>query len=185
MASGEMPIFIARFSRPHRGPVRRPQLALEDFAGRVSRQCFDEVDRFGNLVAGETTTQPSQDCAHVLLAARSRHHHALHSLAPPRVRNADHGDVRDRWVEKERGFDLGRIDVFASGHDHVFQSIDDRDVTFIVAERRVAGPVPAVDERVRGRVREVPVSLHQRGRADLDLADLTSGELASIAADDP
>ena len=70
------------------------------------------------------------------------------------------------------GLDLERVDVLAARDDHVLRAVDEVEVAVLVGGDDVAGAVPAVDERLGGRVRAVPVAEHDVRPADPQLARL-------------
>src|SRR5215470_5711603 len=75
-------------------PVGLAQLALEDLAGRVARQCVDEADRLGQLVACDALARPGDQFAGVELDA----HRTLSSvLLACDQRRAGGGIVRRFW----------------------------------------------------------------------------------------
>src|SRR6476469_4759220 len=74
--------------------------------------------------------------------------------------NADVGDVGDRRVFEDRGFDLGAVDVLSTADHDVFQTVDDMEETFVVDETQIAGVEPAVGEGLRGRGRSIPVATY-------------------------
>ena len=61
--------------------------------------------------------------------------------------------------------DLARIDVLAGADEHVVGAADEIEEAVLVAPHHVAAVVPAVDERLRGLLRQIMVMAHQRGIA--------------------
>ena len=84
---------------------------------------------------------------------RLEHDDRVDLLTPCRVGDADHGDLLDRRVGRDRVLDLDRVDVLAAGDDHVLDPVDEVDVAVGVEVALVAGVVPAVAERSRGLLR--------------------------------
>src|SRR3546814_18801130 len=76
-------------------------------------------------------------------------------------------------MAEDRAFDLGRIDIFAAGDDHVLHPVVDEEIAVRVEIARVAGANPAiVGHSRRGRIGQVPISQHIVRRARDDLATL-------------
>ena len=93
-----------------------------------------------------------------------------HDLAPLRIGHADDRDLGDRRVLAEHLLDLGRRDRLAAGADHVARPADDREVAVVVDRAEIAGVVPAVAERVGGRLGRVEVAVHEERAAQAHLA---------------
>src|SRR5690348_10620642 len=74
-------------------PIGLPQFPAKNLAGRVAGQHLGEIDRFGQLVAGDPFPGPGDDLGGRRTYAGLGHHHGLDRLAPFVVRNADHGHV--------------------------------------------------------------------------------------------
>ena len=58
------------------------------------------------------------------------------------------------------GFHLGGVDVLAAGNDHVLGPIDDENVAVLIPSGHIAGPHPAIAQRLGGQVRLAPVAEH-------------------------
>ncbi|MNZ96875.1 hypothetical protein D3C78_1160900 [compost metagenome] len=61
----------------------------------------------------------------VNLLSRFANHHGHRSLAPLRVRSANHRDRRDRRVLADQAFELQRADPLSPRLDHVFDPVLD------------------------------------------------------------
>ena len=100
-------------------------------------------------------------------------------LAPAVVGHAEHGGLGDGRVAHQRRLDLERVDVLAARDDHVPRAVEQVEVAVVVGVDDVAGAVPAVDQRLGGLVRAVPVAEHDVRAADPQLAvahvDLDAG----------
>ena len=94
------------------------------------------------------------------LAARSRHHHGDHDLAPARVGAADDRGFGDVRTFDQQVLDLGRVDVLAAGNDHFLAAAIDIEIAFPVEVSHVAGVEPAVDQHRGGGLRCLPVADH-------------------------
>src|SRR5690348_17089789 len=76
-------------------PVRLAQLALQDLAGGIARQCLGEVDGARHLVAGDALPRVVDELLYRHGGAGFFHHDRLHRLAPLRVGHADDSHVGD------------------------------------------------------------------------------------------
>ena len=76
-------------------------------------------------------------------------------------------------------FNLWRINVFAAGNDHIFGTVDDVYVAFLIPSSNVAGRHPAVDDGFCGEFGLLPVAEHISFRLDENFArrGLISGDL--------
>ena len=90
--------------------------------------------------------------ASVTVAPVLQHDDRVHGFAPHVVRDADHRDLRDRRVRRDRVLDLDGVHVLAAGDDHVLHPIDEEEVALLVEVAGVAGVVPAAAERLGGRL---------------------------------
>jgi hypothetical protein len=80
-------------------PERATQLALKDLAGTGHRERIgSHIDAAGTLVAAYPLLTESDEVSCFELRARVYDHEGVHSFAPLRVRNADHGTLKDRRV---------------------------------------------------------------------------------------
>lgn len=73
-----------------------------------------------------------------------RHDESLGDFALLFVSGAGNGDHCDRRVHGNDLLKLSRIDVVASGNDHVFLAVDDEDETVLVSTCNIAGRKPAL-----------------------------------------
>ena len=83
-------------------------------------------------------------------------------LAPHVVGGSNHCGGDHLWMRGDRLFDLERVHVLAAGHDHVLDAVGKVQVTVGVDAAGIAGSVPAVDERLAGRVGLSPIPGHHR-----------------------
>src|SRR5690606_15069419 len=96
----------------------------------------------------------------------------LHRLATTGVRHAGDGHFENRRVLGQHLFYLARVDVEATGDDHILLAIFDVEVAVLVHPGDVAGVEPAIAQAV-GRFRgHLPVAGHHAGAADDQLAGL-------------
>src|SRR5215468_5974868 len=92
---------------------------------------------------------------------------------------------QDRGVLVQHFLDLARIHVETAADDQVLLPIDDVEEAVAVLHSQIACVEPAVPDRVRGRVRALPVALHHIVPADGDLTDLAGRQVAAHAVYDP
>src|SRR5699024_8317238 len=122
------------------------ELVLEDLARDVAGDLVDELDEAGRLVAGHLRADRGIQLGAGELDARPRDDERLDGLAPLRVRDPGHRDVRDLGVELEDVLDLLRVDVLAAGLDQVFGAVDHPQRAARLEHEHVAGVVPAALE---------------------------------------
>jgi len=108
----------------------------------------------------------------------------MDTLAPLGIGQTDHGTGRDGFVLCQSIFDLGGVDVLATGDDHVLDAIDDEQVTAGVEVSGVAGMHPPVAEHFCGLLRFVPVSEHDVAAERDDFAHLAGWEFRAGRIDD-
>src|ERR1700730_1709950 len=106
-------------------------------------------------------------------------------LSPFRVWNPYHRALADGSVGGHSIFDLDREHIFASRHDHVLDSVDDRDETIAVDSCGVAGMEPSIPYRGFGRLFIAPISAHHVETANHDLTLLVGPDLPPLGVDDP
>src|SRR5690606_33020248 len=142
-------------------------------------------DALGDLVVGQLVLQVGQQLLGGDGGPGAHHDERVADLAPVRVRLAHHRGLHDVVVLRQHAVHLGRVDVQATGDDHVLGPAGDVDVTLVVVLRQVAGVQPPAGQcRLRG-VRPVVVADHvRRGPAD-DLADLAGRDVVALAVHDP
>src|SRR5262249_42005886 len=107
-----------------------------------------------------------------------------HRFALVVVGYADYSGVRYRRVLEQRLLNLARIDVVAGDDDHVLLAVHDRDVAILVHRREVAGVEPAVAQGLGGRLRLLPIALHNVLAATDELAYHARRHLAAVCVHD-
>ena len=161
-------------------------MALEELARAGARQFVGELDRPGHLVAGEVLTGERGD----LLAGQRRagrpHDRRVDDLSPGVRRDAEDGHVVDLGVPLKHGLDLGRVDVHATGDDHVGLAVADVQVALVVPVGDVADGVKVTlaVRRVAGVV--LVVGVEDALGPDEDLAGVVRpgpGDLVAVVAD--
>ena len=85
-------------------------------------------------------------------------------------------------MQHQRFLDLARINILASGNDHVFFAVDDKQVALIVEITEVARMHPAIANRLLCRLRIVPIALHDDRGMHADFADLANAAFGSVLA---
>src|SRR5690606_30362197 len=95
-------------------------------------------------------------------------------------RDADDGATRHRRMLIKNVFDFGRIDVLATTDDHVLDAVGDIDKTVFIHVATVASVHPTVPQRLRRKLRLVPVALHHDRATDQDFTGLAARQLVVI-----
>ena len=116
---------------------------------------------FGHLYDAISARSVIDDLLPIDARTRPQHHHGPHRLAPVRIGHADHRDFAHRRVLRHRLLDFAAVDVLAARDDHVLLAVDEVQVALVVDVADVAGVHPAVAQRLRGRIRVVPVAEHR------------------------
>src|SRR5260370_16883208 len=88
-------------------------------------------------------------------------------------------------LRREDGFELGRVDVLAAGHDEVVRALVDEEIALVVLVADISAMEPAAGVSGFGRVRIAPVFTQQIGTAQQDLAALARRDVGAVSADDP
>src|SRR5262249_52133416 len=166
-------------------PVGVPEHALDELACAVAREPLVEGDLAGHLVVGHVL--PAER-AHVVdgeRLARPELDCGVHALAPLVVGHAEHGRVLDHRVTVERVLDLGRIDVHATGDDHVALAIADVDEALRVHVGHVADGEPVAADGVPRRLGILVVLVEDaRIAAHVELAGLAGRHGPAVVVQD-
>ena len=86
------------------------------------------------------------------------------------VGNADDRAFGNRWMLRQYGLDVTRIDIEAARDDELTQPVAQEQVSAIIERSEITGVQPSAPNR-RGRlVRHVVVAVHHEVAADDDLA---------------
>src|SRR5262245_13889428 len=99
----------------------------------IARQAFDPKKSARNLVAGELRQTEALDLRGIATPARSGNDVGDGHLLPLRIRAADDGGLRNGGMLVEHPFDLGGIDVLATGDDHVLFAIVNKEMPVSIA----------------------------------------------------
>src|SRR5262245_32276594 len=168
------------------GPERSPKLALQHLARpRLRQWVATPVDPLGHLVAGDAFTAEGDERGRVHLVSRTGHHNRVHRFSPHRIGYAEDRSFQHRRVLVENLFDLGAVDVFTAGDDHVLGAIDEEEVALSVHETEIPGAIPPGPEDGRRLLGFVPVPRHDVGATHDDLADFTGRQLVVALVEDP
>src|SRR5512140_3481785 len=89
-------------------PIRIAQAALEDLAGILARQGFEDFDVLRYFVVGQHGFQLRADFSDVQRHSGLRFHHRQQRLAEFIVGNAEYGAVVDARSRMQRGLDFRR-----------------------------------------------------------------------------
>src|SRR5262249_54296703 len=144
--------------------------ALEDLPGGALGELLDDLDRLGQLVGRDLPLQMAAQVLGGCLMPGAERDSGIDPFTAHAVGNAVDRGLEDGRVGVERGFDLRGPHLESRDVDHVLHTVHDRDVSVVIHGAYVAAVEPAAPERLRGLVGAVPVSLHDAGSADDDLA---------------
>ena len=100
-------------------PVRFPQLAPQDLAGRGAGQGGNEFDPPRLLVAGQMISGEINDVLRFCAFAGLEHDVGADRLTPLIIRDAEYADFADGGVLRQRIFDLGRLDIETAADDQI------------------------------------------------------------------
>src|SRR6478752_5518653 len=129
------------------GPVRVPQLALQQLARGLTRQLVHEIERARPLELGEPAAQVLHDRVAQRVVGRDagpRLDDRLDLLPHVVVGDAEHRGVGDVGVGQQLALDLGRVDVHATRDDHVGLAVTEEQVALFVQVADVADGEEAV-----------------------------------------
>ena len=147
-----------------------------DFSRRRPRQRIDEHDAIGHLEGDEPRGNELAKLAFAADGPGPQHDRRRDGFAEPRIGHRKSADLGDRLVCGERLIDFRRTDLLAAAIDDLFQPACDEQIAVIVEPALVAGPEPAVDERLRVRLGRGLVARGDRRSLEDDLAGLASRE---------
>src|SRR5271168_248972 len=152
-------------------PERVPQNVLHNLAGGGNRQLRPKLHATRALQRADLATAMFNDLLGLDLVPRFQYDDRVDRLSPFRVWNPDDCALAHAGMFVDRVFHILRIDVLAPGDDHVFETVDNEEVTVFIDPTRVAGMQPAVSDDSRGRFRIVPIAQHHRWSARDNLAN--------------
>ena len=147
------------------------KLRAPDLAARRLRELLDERDRAGVLVRRSDRFDMVLELDRQglsRLVSRSDDDECLDDLTAIGIGYADHGALRHGRMLEQGALDLERPDAVCRRENHIVRAADEPQVPLLVADRAVAGDVPAVTEHRVGLVRVVPVAAEQCGGAALE-----------------
>lgn len=101
------------------------------------------------------------------------YHEGLHAFTPYGVRGTDCRSSVKVLMFRQRVYDCRRMDILIVRDDHVFDPVDDEQVTALAEVPGVAGVHPAVAYDLVGLDRSFPVARHDVITAGGYLADVT------------
>src|SRR5207247_2376625 len=122
-------------------PVGVAELPPVELPARVAGHVVGVVDRPGDLEPGQALAAVRQQLLGELGPGRGpggRLDHRLDLLAPVLVRDAEDSRVGDLGVGEQLAFDLCRIDVDATGDDHVRLAVAQEEPALVVEVADVA-----------------------------------------------
>src|SRR5262245_51806484 len=100
------------------------------------------------------------------------------------MRDTEHRHLTHVGMLRGDLLNIARIDLHATGDDHVFLAINEVEVAFVVEIAQIAGKNPALADRLRCQLRLLVVTRHHDWPAPRDLANLARCGLTPIVAHD-
>src|SRR5437588_7644639 len=98
--------------------------------------------------------------------------------------DSDHDDLFNTWVLINRLFDDAWIHVKSAAQQHVLGAVDNKDISVFVHVSDVAGSKKTVlGHRLLRCICALPISLHDVGAADANLAFFTQAHIAGWIVD--
>src|SRR3984957_17691811 len=166
-------------------PIGIAQAALENLAGILARQVFEDFDVFRHFIVGQRGLQPRPYVSDIQRHPCLRFYHRHQRLAEFLVGDAEYRAVVDAGNRMQRGLDFGRVDVDAARNHHVALAIADEDVAVRVDVADVARGDKTVALDLGALLRlvvigEIRIIRYPR----IDLADLALRQHPAILADE-
>src|SRR5712692_4108521 len=136
--------------------------APQHFARAAHGQLIAEVDGAGSLVRREPGAVELDHLGRrdVAAVAVLEDHVRLDRFPPRVVGNTHDGRQLDGGMGVQRLLHFARPYLEAGRVDHVLLAVDDAEVAFGIHDRNVARAQPAVADRIRRRLRTLPVAAH-------------------------
>src|SRR5262249_38656145 len=97
---------------------------------------------------------------------------------------ADHSAFKHHRVVEQNLLELSRVNVGASGDDHVLGAILERENAFAIGEPHITRPEPAVAEGLFVGLGVIPIAAHDTVGPGYSRADFASRQLTTIVVDD-
>ena len=156
-----------------------------DLLGGAARQLLVlEPDVARHLEARQMLADVSPHIGRVEIGAVLGHHDHRQLLAQPVVRNAEGRGLVDGGVQVDDALDFGAVDVLSAAQDHVLLAVADVEEAVLVDLGDVAGSEPAVLDRLRGRLRTVPVAADVHRRLHDQFALFAGRQFVAVVVDD-
>src|SRR5216683_6510948 len=169
---------------PRSLPIGIAQAALENLAGILARQIFEDFEVLWHFVASQRSFQLRADVSGIQRHPGLQFHHRHQRLAEFVVGNPEHGAIVNAWNRMQRGLDLGGIDVDAAGDHHVALAVADEDVTVLIDVTNIAGSDKTVTLDLGALLRLVVIGEIRVVRdARIDLADLPLRQRRAVLAE--
>src|SRR6266404_1044445 len=143
------------------GPGSVTENSFEDFAGAALRQLgFREFDAARNFEIGERSSAIRDQLISSKSLPRLENNAGLHDFAPLRIGYSEDRHFAHGWMRVNHGLDFAGINILAASDDHVFQAIENVEVSICVLIANVAGSKETVPEREFSFFRFVPITAH-------------------------
>src|SRR5258708_24998331 len=113
-------------------PIGIAQATLENLAGVLARQIFEDFDVFWLLVIGQRRLELRPDGGRIQRYACLWLDHRHQRLAEFFVGDAEHRTIMHAGHRMQRGLDFSRIDVDPARDPHVALAVADEDIAVFV-----------------------------------------------------
>src|SRR5882672_6274854 len=164
--------------------VLSSQLALKKFSRWAFGNFFNEPNRLGALVIGQSSAAKGADFLFSRFPAPFEYDERGDLFAVKLIRQADGCRSGDRRMLIQNFVDLARIDIFTAAYDHVAFAIDDVEEAVSVAIANVARVKPAVAKRGRGCFRIPVVAFENVFAAQDNFAEFSIGHFIVLVVED-
>src|SRR4029077_11936334 len=183
--SGVLTIYIASGDGPFLArPSSVPQKPLQYFAGAALRQLgLRELDAARNFEIGERSSAVRDQLFRSECFPRLENNDSLYDFTPLRIGYSDNRHFAHGRMRVNYGFAFAGVNVFSAGDDHVFQAIENVEVSLCVLITNVARSKESVPERQFGFLRVVPVTAHDIRAARDQLASFAGFNFLSCWID--
>ena len=155
----------------------------EQFARPIFGQLIDDMDLAGHFEFGKSLAAKQDQFPCVHDRPRLQNHAGLHLLAQHRLRNTKNRRFCHCRMLTEPLFDLGWVDLDPTDVDHVFDAVDNVQITVCVQPPYIAGVKTTTAQHGRTLVGALPVTKHTAGSLYHHLPQLASRHSLSRSVD--
>src|SRR6266436_6928794 len=124
------------------------QNLLQYFAGAALRKLgFGELDAARNFEIGERSSAKRDQLISSECFSRLENNDSLYDFAPLWIGYSENRHFAHGWMRVNHGFDFAGVNVLPAGDDHVFQAIENVEISVCILIADIAGSEKAVPER--------------------------------------